>query len=213
MDATLLPRNALLKVPRQLRSIQTVHAVLDAARLVLVREGAEAFNTNRIAAVAGISPGSLYQYFSDREMIVAALVERDVLAARALFRAKYASSAGLPERERMRGAVDALAASLEKDADLVAEMLRMAPLLSKRGVAHVLETSLTAALRGETERLVPAARLRGGAASIFVGVNTLVFVMLKWIAERPANVPRYAIAERFAWQLQQLLELPSLATR
>jgi AcrR family transcriptional regulator len=212
MDARPLPRKALVKVPRQVRSIQTVHAVLDAARRVLHREGAEALNTNRVAAVAGISPGSLYQYFADREMILAALVERDVLEARVIFRRVYAAGAGLPEDERMLAALDAWAARLEVDSELVAEVLRLAPLLSDHGVATVLEADFTEALRGDTERPVSFARLRAGPAATFVGVNALVFVLLKWMAEQPPNVPRRALVERIAWMLRLLVEQPASAT-
>jgi AcrR family transcriptional regulator len=45
-------------------------------------EGADALSTNRIAAVAGVSIGTLYQYFPDRQAIVAALVQRELEAIR-----------------------------------------------------------------------------------------------------------------------------------
>lgn len=48
--------------------------ILEAATRVLVREGRPALNTNRVAEVAGVSVGSLYQYFPSKEAILAALV-------------------------------------------------------------------------------------------------------------------------------------------
>jgi AcrR family transcriptional regulator len=48
----------------------------DATARVLVREGYARTSTNRIAAVAGVSIGSLYQYFPNKESLVAALVAR-----------------------------------------------------------------------------------------------------------------------------------------
>jgi AcrR family transcriptional regulator len=50
--------------------------VLDAADEVLVREGAAAFTTNRIAQAAGVPVGSVYRYFPDKHSIVAALALR-----------------------------------------------------------------------------------------------------------------------------------------
>ena len=53
-------------------------AVLDAAIRVLKREGFEALTTNRIAEVAGVSIGSVYQYFPDKGAIFAALHRRHI---------------------------------------------------------------------------------------------------------------------------------------
>jgi hypothetical protein len=54
--------------PRQRRARVTVEAVLDAVVRILKREGFEALTTNRIAEVAGVSIGSVYQYFSARSL-------------------------------------------------------------------------------------------------------------------------------------------------
>jgi AcrR family transcriptional regulator len=58
------------KQPRQARSTQLVAAVLEAAVRVLVRDGAHRFTTARVAERAGISVGSLYQYFPNKEAIL-----------------------------------------------------------------------------------------------------------------------------------------------
>ncbi|MGM4886328.1 TetR/AcrR family transcriptional regulator [Tardiphaga sp. 11_C7_N12_6] len=64
------------KIPRQARSLATVEVILDAAGLVLVDEGYEQATTNRIAERAGVSIGSLYQYFPNRESVVASVAHR-----------------------------------------------------------------------------------------------------------------------------------------
>lgn len=64
--------------PRQGRSRQTVDAVLGAVPLLVRREGGDALTTNRIADAAGVSIGSLYQYFPDKQAIFSALHERHV---------------------------------------------------------------------------------------------------------------------------------------
>lgn len=53
-----------------------VDRILEAGRTVLLRDGHDATSTNRIAAEAGISPGSLYQYFSNKESVITAIVDR-----------------------------------------------------------------------------------------------------------------------------------------
>jgi AcrR family transcriptional regulator len=54
----------------------TVDALVEATARVLVRQGYDRASTNRIAAVAGVSIGSLYQYFPTKEALVAAVIER-----------------------------------------------------------------------------------------------------------------------------------------
>ena len=64
--------------PKQRRARQTVDAVLDAVVRVLKREGVQGVTTNRIAEVAGVSIGSVYQYFPDKQAIFVALHQRHI---------------------------------------------------------------------------------------------------------------------------------------
>lgn len=71
-DAALKPR----KRPAQARSRATVAALLEAGAQVLERDGLDGFNTNRVAARAGVSVGSLYQYFPNKRALLVALIEQ-----------------------------------------------------------------------------------------------------------------------------------------
>jgi len=62
------------KVPAQARSQETVSVVLEASARILESDGLRGFNTNAIAAKAGVSVGSLYQYFPNKDAIVLALI-------------------------------------------------------------------------------------------------------------------------------------------
>src|SRR5580698_8218315 len=64
--------------PQQRRARETVEAVLDAVIRILKREGSSAMTTNHIAEVAGVSIGSVYQYFPDKRAIFIALHERHI---------------------------------------------------------------------------------------------------------------------------------------
>ena len=61
------------KRPRQDRSKATVDSILDATARVLVRHGFDGLTSNAVAEIAGCSIGSLYQYFPNKEALVAAL--------------------------------------------------------------------------------------------------------------------------------------------
>ena len=74
---------AVRKDPIQDRSRQLVQSLLDATADILVRQGYERLTTNRVAEAAGVSVGSLYQYFPNKQALVAALIQRwcdDVMA-------------------------------------------------------------------------------------------------------------------------------------
>ena len=58
------------KLPRQARSARLVEDTLEAAIRVLTRDGAQRFTAARVAAEAGVSVGSLYQYFPNKEAIL-----------------------------------------------------------------------------------------------------------------------------------------------
>jgi AcrR family transcriptional regulator len=73
----------LRKSPRQKRAAATFEAILDAAAHILRKGGGRAMTTNAIAVRAGVSIGSLYQYFPDKQAIVRALVEREFARAEA----------------------------------------------------------------------------------------------------------------------------------
>jgi AcrR family transcriptional regulator len=70
------PLTKARKVASQERSRATVDALVEATARILVREGFDKASTNRIAEVAGVSVGSLYQYFPSKEALVAAVIER-----------------------------------------------------------------------------------------------------------------------------------------
>jgi AcrR family transcriptional regulator len=72
-------RNAIRRrVPKQERSRRLVDAILEAARIVLAESGPEALTTVNVAQRAGVSVGSLYQYFAGRDALLFAVFEDEV---------------------------------------------------------------------------------------------------------------------------------------
>jgi len=83
----MVARRSPRKKPAQRRSQETVAALLTAAARILEQEGYAGASVNRIAAVAGVSVGSLYQYFPTKEALVAAVAEAHVAESLATFQA------------------------------------------------------------------------------------------------------------------------------
>jgi AcrR family transcriptional regulator len=85
------------RVPRQARSRATVAFVLDAAAQVFGERGYAA-TTNEIAARAGVSIGSLYQYFADKDALLVALAERHLDEAQAQLQTALANAPTEPDQ-------------------------------------------------------------------------------------------------------------------
>ena len=65
------------KIPQQSRAEQTVATILEAAARVLESKGLDGLNTNLVAQRAGVSVGTLYQYFPGKDAITIALIEQE----------------------------------------------------------------------------------------------------------------------------------------
>ncbi|WP_082079409.1 TetR/AcrR family transcriptional regulator [Cupriavidus basilensis] len=65
------------KIPQQSRAEQTVATILEAAARILETQGLQALNTNLVAQRAGVSVGSLYQYFPGKDALIVALIQRE----------------------------------------------------------------------------------------------------------------------------------------
>ena len=99
------------KSASQERSRSTVDALLEATTRILIKEGYDKASTNRIAEVAGVSIGSLYQYFPSKEALVAAVIDRHTQEVSEVTRNALVKVAGRPievaAREFVSVAIDA----------------------------------------------------------------------------------------------------------
>lgn len=94
------------KRPRQARSRATVDTILQASARVLVRRGFDGFTTNEVATAAGVSIGSLYQYFPNKEALVAALIVRHVEEMNEAIFSELTRVAQLPMPQAVRAVIE-----------------------------------------------------------------------------------------------------------
>ena len=78
------PRQAVVRKPKQGRSKATVAAIVEAAAQILGETGWAALNTNAIAARAGVSVGSVYEYFANKQAILDVIIDHHLEAGEAL---------------------------------------------------------------------------------------------------------------------------------
>jgi AcrR family transcriptional regulator len=100
------------------RSKATVEAILRATAHILVRGGYETMTTNRVAEDAGVSIGSLYQYFPNKEAIVSALIDRHLEDQMQWLRQAAMRAMTEPLEEAARTLIDGLIAAHRVDPEL-----------------------------------------------------------------------------------------------
>jgi AcrR family transcriptional regulator len=116
-----------------------VERIVTSGREVLLRDGYDAFSTNRIAAQAGISPGSLYQYFPNKDAIIDAVVERYGADLAEQVAAALGDRLGDTGPRMIRNTADALLTALEKDVGLLRVSIEELPRARHRDEQLALE--------------------------------------------------------------------------
>ena len=106
------------KAPRQSRSQATVNAILDATARILVEQGFAAASTNAVAERAGVSIGSLYQYFPNKDALVAALHARHGEQMMAVIRHALTKAMDATLIDALTGLIEATVEAHRVDADL-----------------------------------------------------------------------------------------------
>ena len=94
------------KRPSQERSRATVDTILDATARVLIHAGFDGLTTNAVATKAGVSIGSLYQYFPNKEAMVSALIERHMNEMNGAILNELARVATLPIAQAARAVIE-----------------------------------------------------------------------------------------------------------
>ena len=95
-----------LKTPTQERSRQTVATILEACARLLTRESFYEVTTDKVAKEAGVSIGSLYQFFGNKESVVLALIKKIHEEDKILITQRMKSLQGLPSDLRVKGLID-----------------------------------------------------------------------------------------------------------
>jgi AcrR family transcriptional regulator len=157
MQATAKKATLARREPTQRRALQTVQAVLDAVVRVLELHGVDGVTTNRIAEVAGVSIGSVYQYFPDKRAIYRALHDRHVEQISRVIDATLVEQASSSLDDFVRALITALVRAHMQDPELH-EIMATIP--HRADGVHSLEMRLR-----NTFKLAITSRARGAVAA------------------------------------------------
>jgi AcrR family transcriptional regulator len=180
--------NAARKGPKQQRSKVTVAAILDATVQVLERQGSDAASTSRIAEVAGVSVGTLYQYFANREAILDALQDREFERATEMMNRVLSRGAYHSDREVARAVIEGLL-ELHSAAPTLHRVLVVAGLsVTPTERVQAFDMRIIAVIKSFLSLAKVRIRRANLDAAAFVVYQAVRASMLACVVERPAGL-------------------------
>jgi AcrR family transcriptional regulator len=192
--ATSSPR----KQPRQARSKAMVDAILDAAARVFVEDGLEAATTNRIAREAGVSVGSLYQYFPSKQAVLVELHRREIERGNDLILNKLSDSSQPDIRKRVEGLIHAMIAYYAADPEFHCLLIQHTAYTGLDMQVQATENHAAEIVRG----LLRAQGFQGDAdAAAFVLVHAVQGVTLARAMREPRGIDDGSLARELVKML------------
>jgi len=176
----------LRKKPSQARSAELVRAILDAAIQVLAKEGAQRFTTARVAERAGVSVGSLYQYFPNKAAILFRL-QSDEWRQTSELLSSILEDRRSPPADRLRTLVHAFIRSECDEAEMRIALNDAAPLYRDAPEAQAARASGDRTVSDFMRELLPEAT---DAARDLAG--KLITTTLSELGKRFSEAPRTA---------------------
>lgn len=145
------------KSPKQARAKETVDAIVTAAARILEQDGYERTNVNRVAERAGVSVGSLYQYFPTKEALVVEVARRLSQQMVDVFQDGLAETAHLEMRETIRAVVARAVRAFRVNPRLRAVVLEELPqhLFDTSDFDATVAVAITGYLRFHSARIRP----------------------------------------------------------
>lgn len=195
------------KQPQQARSIELVEAVLDAAIQVLASEGAQRFTMARVAERAGVSIGSLYQYFPNKAAILFRLQSDEWARTFQMLRGILEQKA-TPPLDRLRAAVHAFICSECEEAGVRTALDDAAPLYRDAPEAHEALQAGAGIMHAFMCEALPDARADQRALAISLIESTIRSVGKSYLEapRTPAEIDAFAdaMADMFCAYLSKL---------
>lgn len=184
MPRTRRPVISSRKLPQQARSTELVAAILEAATQVLAREGATRFTTARVAEKAGVSIGSVYQYFPNKAAILFQLQADEWKRTTEMLKRILEDRSNAP-LDRIRMLVHAFVRSECEEAELRVALNDAAPLYRDAPEAAQVRSSADKIIESYMKEVLPKA-----TATTRALVCDLLTTTLSAVGSSFSGVPR-----------------------
>jgi AcrR family transcriptional regulator len=191
----VIPSTSPRRRPRQARAQATVEAIVKATAHVLVAEGYDRASTNRIAHAAGVSIGSLYQYFPSKEALVAALVESHVERMCAALTQTLTEETPNDLASRARVLVRGMMAAYTVDPELHHVLCQEVPKVGELQRVYGFEQHLAEVCRGHLFSDCPCVRLTDVDRAVFLLVNAVPGVIRASLQANPGTMGNEGLVE------------------
>ncbi len=186
MTSRQTPRISTRKQPQQARSTELVAAILQAAIQVLAKEGATRFTTARVAEKAGVSVGSVYQYFPNKAAILFRLQSNEWQQTTQMLRGILENHDETP-LERLRSVVHAFIQSECEEAQMRGALNDAAPIYRDAPEALEVRAAGRQAFKGFMLELLPEVSVDTRTLA-----SDLILTTLSSVGKAFSNSPRTA---------------------
>jgi AcrR family transcriptional regulator len=198
-----LPDFAPKKRPAQQRSQQTFDALVDACTGLLPEQGYAGTTTNHIAARAGVSVASLYEYFPGKDAIVAQVAERLVQRVLARLAEGLPHVLAAPPDDGVRLWIDLIHRTVAREKALVA--------VFQREIPYTNQLAPMRALGGRLLDFSQQLRTRAGAfvrsdfsdARLHLLINLVSSTILQCVLDPPSDVSRRALLDELTLRVEE----------
>lgn len=208
------PPVAPRKVPTQERAQATVEAILEATAGVLRTQGYDGLTTNKVADAAGVSVGSLYQYFPGKDALVTALLLRFAERQRATFFGAIAGLGEAPVAIVIGAVVDSLADQVDADPELGAVLMNQIPRVGELGqVIAYNEETLAVPLRAFLEARRDELAVDDLHAATFLLTHSIPPLLQRLRIRRPPRDERDAVFRELKTMLVSYFTKPRADAR
>jgi AcrR family transcriptional regulator len=204
MPADVLVAFEPRKTPIQARSTVTVEAISEAAIQVLLSHGAERFTTTRVAERAGVSVGTLYQYYPNKQSLLFAVLEHHMNNVAARVEAACESACHKRLAEMIREMVEAFVDAKMERADISAALYRVSadvggPALIKR-ISQRSRKAIEATLQTAPDFKLPPDKL-----AIDIMLGAMAGVMRSLLESGPAPGTVHKLREQLVLLCQSYM--------
>lgn len=190
-----------------------VEVILDAAARVLVKDGYGAFTTNRVAEKAGVSVGSLYQYFPNKESMLAELMRRHMRELERGFEAILADAAERPLAETVRALIEANVRAHLLDPELHRVLSDEVPHLGALDWRNEFGMRCAARVHTVLEQRRSELAISNLDLAVYLVTGLTETAVHEAVATRPADLRSGALAEEVTRMIVSYLTGKPLATR
>lgn len=182
------------KIPKQSRSKAIVEAIFEATVRILPKIGNQALTTKKIADLAGISVGSLYQYFPNKESVLTSVMEMIMNAEMKKFEAKVKEIDGRTMKDATDAMIDFALDLLLTEKIKVREIFMKAPELGKMPILLNLRQKVVERLAKEMEKHFPNRDSKEYIRVSFIAVNSTMGVIHTMLYDEAQNYSREELA-------------------